>query len=129
MQSNELADRTKEIVISYIESLNKGDLKAARSYVTDDYSVTVPGGSYKGADMYFKGAEKAQQTYGTGRYDIKKVFADGNDVCVLNDVVWGNTTFLACGWYQLENQKIRSLTLLYDPGQANSARQEYGKGK
>jgi hypothetical protein len=128
MQNNELTKNAKEIVASFIESLNNGDLKSARNYVTDDYSVTVPGGSYSGAEVYFKSAEKAQQTYGTGRYDIKKVFSDGNDVCVLNDVVWGNTAFLACGWYHLENQKIRSLRLIYDSGQANTARQEYVKG-
>jgi hypothetical protein len=129
MQSNELTKNAKEIVVSFIEALNNGDLKAARSYVTDNYSVTAPGGSYDSAEVYFKGAEKAQQTYGTGRYDIKKVFADGNDVCVLNDVVWGNVAFLACGWYHLENQKIRSLTLIYDSGQANAARQDSTRNK
>ncbi|HYB04576.1 MAG TPA: nuclear transport factor 2 family protein [Nitrososphaerales archaeon] len=129
MQNNELVKNAKEIVVSFIESLNKGDLKSARSYVSDNYSVTVPGASFDGAEAYFKGAEKAQQTYGSGRYDIKKVFTDGNDVCVLNDVIWGNATFLACGWYHLENQKIRSLTLIYDSGQANAARQGYVKDK
>lgn len=129
MQNSDLVKSAREIVVSFIECLNKGDLKSARSLVTDNYSVTVPGASFDGADAYFKGAEKAQQTYGTGRYDIKKVFVEGNDVCILNDVIWGNTAFLACGWYHLENQKIRSLTLIYDSGQANAARQDYGKGR
>lgn len=121
MQSSGTVKNAKEIVTSFIKSLNNGDLKSARSYVTDDYSVTAPSGSYNGADVYFRATEKAQQIYGLGRYDVKKVVTDGTDVCVLNDVIWGNSSFVACGWYYLENQKIRSLTPIYDSGQANAA--------
>ncbi|MGI0091443.1 MAG: hypothetical protein ACREBS_07020, partial [Nitrososphaerales archaeon] len=77
----------------------------------------------------FKAAEKAQQTYQSGKYEIKKVFMDGNDVCVCNDVIWGNMTFPAVGLYLVEDQKIRSLTLVYDSGQANTARQGSGRGR
>lgn len=118
MQNDEMAKSAKEIVSSFIESLNSRDLKSARSYVSDDYSIKAPQGSYDTAEAYFKDVEKAQQTY-NARYDIKRVFADGNDVCVITDIIAGppsNSAFSACGWYRVEGQKIRSLRLLYESG-------------
>lgn len=129
MQENELAKSAKEVVVSFIESLNNRDLKSARSCVSEDFSTKGPGGSFDSAEAYFKAAEKAQQTYQSGKYDIKKVIMEGSEVCVLNDVIWGNTSFLACGWYHVEDQKIHSLTLIYDSGQANAARQTYASGR
>jgi limonene-1,2-epoxide hydrolase len=118
MQNPESGRSGKEIVTSFIESLNSKDLKSARSYVSDDYSVRAPQGSYDTAEAYFKDVEKAQQKYNS-RYEIKRVFADGNDVCVIADVIAGpssNSAFSACGWYRVEGQKIRSLRLMYESG-------------
>lgn len=65
---------------------------------------------------YFKVAEQAQQTHQEPyKFDIKKIFTDENDVCVFNDVIVEGVTLFACGWYHIENQKIRSLRLVYDP--------------
>lgn len=118
MQKNEPAKSAKETVISFIESLSKGDLKSARSCVNDNFSCINPEGlpSFDSAEAYFKSAEQWQQARQAGyRFDIKKVFVDGNDVCVFNDVIAGPVTLFACGWYHLENGKIRSLKLVYDP--------------
>ncbi|MGI0019397.1 MAG: nuclear transport factor 2 family protein [Nitrososphaera sp.] len=110
MQKNESAMNAKEIVISFLESLNDRDFKSARSYVSDDFSFTSPPGSADSAETYFKGVEQQQL-----KFDIKKIFTDGNDVCVFNDVIAGPITLLASGWYHVEDQKMRSLKLVYDP--------------
>jgi predicted SnoaL-like aldol condensation-catalyzing enzyme len=118
MQNPESARSGKEIVTSFIESLNSRDLKSARRYVSDNYSVRAPQGSYDTAEAYFKDVEKAQQKYNS-RYEIKRVFADGDDVCVIADVIAGpssNPAFSACGWYRVEGQKIQSLRLMYESG-------------
>jgi hypothetical protein len=49
------------------------------------------------------------------KYDVKKIFSDGDYVVVFNDVVTSPTTLFACGLYHVEVQKIRSLKQLYDP--------------
>lgn len=117
MQNDETAKSPAEIVSSFIDSLNSRDLKSARSFVSDNYSVKAPQTSYDTADAYFKDVEKAQQTYNS-RYEIKRVFADANDVCVITDIVadrpTSNSVFSACGWYRVEGQKIRSLRLMYE---------------
>jgi limonene-1,2-epoxide hydrolase len=116
MQKNESAKSAKEIVISFLESLNKGDLKSARSCVSDDFSLTLPQGSFDSAETYFKAVEQARQARQAQYiFNIKKIFTDGNDVCVFNDVIAGPITLFACGWYHVEDQKIHSLKLVYDP--------------
>lgn len=116
MQKNEPPKSAKEIVINFQETLNSKDLKSARSYVTDDFTCTLPTGSFDGADAYFKAAEQAAQVYKSqNRYEVKKIFVDGNDVCVFNDVIAGPVTILACGWYHVEGGKIRFVKVVYDP--------------
>jgi limonene-1,2-epoxide hydrolase len=118
MQKNESAKSAKEIVISFLKYLNNGDLKSARSCVSDDFSCINPQGlpSFDSAETYFKNAEQWQQARQSGyKFVIKKIFTDGNDVCVFNDVIAGPITLFACGWYHLEAGKIRSLRLVYDP--------------
>lgn len=116
MQKNEHAMSAKEIVISFQEALNTRDLKSARSRVSDDFVCTLPSGSYDGAEAYFRAAEQAAQANNSPyRFDLKKIFVDGDDVCAFNDVIAGPVTLAACGWYHTEGGKIRSLRLVYDP--------------
>ena len=39
------------------------------------------------------------------KFNIKKIFVDGNEVCVFVDVPLGYSTMLACGWYTVEEEK------------------------
>jgi limonene-1,2-epoxide hydrolase len=118
MQKNGSAKSAKEIVISFLESLNNGDLKSARSCVSDDFSFTLPQGlpSFYSAETYFKAVKQTRQARQAQYiFNIKKIFTDGNDVSVFNDVIAGPVTLFACGWYHVEDQKIRYLKLVYDP--------------
>ena len=47
---------------------------------------------------------------------MKKIFADGNDVCVLYDLV-SNTpigTAFVCEWYQVKGDKIAEVRTVFD---------------
>jgi limonene-1,2-epoxide hydrolase len=118
MQKNESAKSPKEIVVSFLKYLNNRDLESARSCVSDNFvCISPPGlGSFDSAESYFKAAEQAQKVHESSyKFEIKKIFMDGNDVCVFNDVIAGPITLFACGWYHVEDGKIRSLRLVYDP--------------
>lgn len=112
MQKNESAKSAKEIVMAFLKSINDQDFRAARSYVTDNLSFVGVLGTRDGSDAYFKDMEQMRL-----RYDIKKVFVDGNDVCVLYDIRFGNppATLFTCGWYQVQEGKIRSIRVVFDP--------------
>src|SRR5215475_6303404 len=50
------------------------------------------------------------------RIDILKMFADGNDVCVLYDMVTNTPigTAFICEWYQVKGDKISSVRVVFD---------------
>jgi hypothetical protein len=50
-----------------------------------------------------------------GRYDIEKVFVDGDDVCVVYDFVTEKAAVFFCSWYQVEASKITSIRTIFDP--------------
>ena len=110
--TNETATRThaKEIVLSCVKALNEEDFKTARKYMTDDFSFVGVLGTRNGAEAYFNDIEKMKL-----KYDIKKAFADENDVCLLYDLKMLGLTLFGCGWYHVEDDKITSLKAVFDP--------------
>ena len=62
-----------------------------------------------------------------GRYDVKKVFLDGDDVCLLYDLVtYGHTVFMS-SWYHIEEGKIASIQTVFDPQQFGPPPSEGGR--
>jgi len=100
----------KEIVMSCIKALNDEDFKTARKYMTDDFSFKGVLGNRNGAEAYFNDMEKMKL-----KYEVKKVFADENDVCLLYDLAISGVTLFGCGWYHVEDDKINSLRVVFDP--------------
>jgi limonene-1,2-epoxide hydrolase len=104
---------SKEIVLSFLDALNSRDLKSAGNYVAEDVSFFAPDGApVRGAQAYFNGWKPLGL-----RYEIKKTFADDNDVCVLYDITFSKpvVTLLACGLYSVDNGKISSIRVIFDP--------------
>jgi limonene-1,2-epoxide hydrolase len=104
------APQSTATVLRFINSLNEDDFTTARECVTDDLTFTGVMGTRHGADAYFTDMERMKL-----KYNIKKVFADGNDVCLWYDVVMDSKPILSCGWYQLEQGRIRSFQVVFDP--------------
>lgn len=97
-------------VLRFINALNEEDFTTARSCVTDDLTFTGVMGVRHGADAYFNDMKRMKL-----KYKIRKVFGDDNDVCLWYDVVMDNKPILSSGWYQLENGRIRSFQVVFDP--------------
>lgn len=101
----ELEDNARGLVVRFIESLSQNDLKSARNCVNDDFEYISPLGNYDRAEPFFKRMEASPL-----KFNIKKTFVDGNEVCVFVDVPLGSLTLLACGWYtgRTKNPFIKS---------------------
>ena len=97
----------RELVLAYVQALNDENFKLARRYVSDQMEFSGALASMQGAEAIF--AELGRMRL---KYDIKKVFADVNDVCIFYDVTLSGVKLFTCGWYQVEDQKIRSLSRL-----------------
>ena len=100
----------REIVLSCIEALNKNDYNTARKYVGEDFKFDGVLGSRDGAEAYFKDMEKMKL-----KYDIQKVFANGDDVCLLYNLDLSGVNTFCCGWYQVKDGKINYLKVVFDP--------------
>jgi limonene-1,2-epoxide hydrolase len=120
MQKNESRKSTKEIVMEYIEALERKDFRTARGYITDNISVVGPGPgpsgvqTINGVDPFIKYLEHADLP----KLDIKKEFADSQDVCLLYEMHYRSpavTTFV-CGLFHVNDEgKIASMRFVVDP--------------
>jgi hypothetical protein len=106
----ETGSNAKDIVMSYVKALNDEDFKTARQYVSDNLSFAGPLATLNEADAYFKDMERMRL-----KFEIKKVFVDSEDVCLLYDLKAGPKTLFGCGWYHLEQGKISSIRAIFDP--------------
>jgi hypothetical protein len=91
-----------EIVESYRAALGKGDFATARKLMQDDMSFQGPFDTFNKADDYLEATRRLASSI--QRIDLKKVFVDGDDVCVLYDMVTNTpagTAFIA-EWYQVK---------------------------
>jgi len=119
MQKNESAKSSaKEIVMEFIQALERKDFKTVRSYISDNISVLAPGPvevtSFNQAEPFMNYLEHANLP----PLEIKKEFADSNDVCLLYEMNYREpplTTFV-CGWFHVDDDgKISSLRFVLDP--------------
>jgi hypothetical protein len=118
MQKNESVKSAMEIVMEYIEALERKDFKTVRSHISDNISVLAPGpvglATFNQAEPFVTYLEHANLP----RLEIKKEFADSNDVCLLYEMNYREppVTIFVCGWFHVNDDgKISSLRFVVDP--------------
>src|ERR671916_3130560 len=76
------AKSAKEIVMEYLQLITeRQDFKSARSYLKNNVSSVFPLNSFDRAEPYLKYNESLHLP----NLEIKKVFVDGDDVCILHE--------------------------------------------
>jgi hypothetical protein len=101
----------KEVVMSYIEALDNQRYEKAAGLLDDDVRIRGPAGENFGKPLDFVRMLRAYRS----KYDVKKVFADGEDVCVLYDLIIGGSAVYTSSWYQVKHGKIVSVDTIFDP--------------
>ncbi len=104
----------KEIVERYKAAMGRGDFTAARQLLHDDLLFQGAIDTFNRADEYLGASKRLANII--QRIDVKKVFAEGNDVCVLYEMVTNTpagTAFIV-EWYQVRGEKIGSLRAVFD---------------
>ena len=110
--SNVSPGQAEEVVLCLGKALNDGDFETARRFVHDELKCVGPFCSRDGAEAYLQEIKRLHL-----KFDIKKISADGNDVCALYSVIVpGMSCFsvatgglFACGSFQIEAGKVSSL--------------------
>ena len=106
--------KASKIVSDYQQALGKGDFAAARKLVHDKLLFQGPLDTFHTPEPYFEALKKLHPII--QRIDMKKIFADGNDVCVLYDMVTNTPagTAFVCEWYRVKGQKITDVRTVFD---------------
>src|ERR1700733_9997145 len=100
----------KEAVLSFIDALNDGNFDEARKFVHDDMVFHGVLGVRNGADEYFRDMRKMKF-----KYAVQKIFVDDEDVCLWYDINMQGLVIFSCGWYKVEDGKISSFKVIFDP--------------
>ncbi len=118
MQKDEFAKSAQEIVMEFIQALERKDFRTVTSYISDNISVVAPGPveltSFDQAEPFMKYLEHADLP----KLEIKKEFADSHDVCLLFEMSFVTlpVTIFVCGWFHIDDDgKISSIRLVFDP--------------
>ena len=105
-------EQAEEVVLNLGKALNDGDFERARNFVHDEFAYIGPFGSRHGTEAHLREIERLGL-----EFDIKRISADGNDVCALYSInVPGMSRFsvatgrlFACSSFQIQNGKVSSL--------------------
>ena len=101
----------KEVVLTFIEALNKEAFEKAMDCLDEEMVFDGVMGKRNSAESYMSDMKKMKF-----KYDIQKTFEDGNDVCVLYEIdMSGKATLFTCGWYHVAYGKIKKLKVVFDP--------------
>lgn len=100
----------RDVVLACIGALNREDFQRAREYVSEDLAFVGVLGSRDGAEAYFRDMERMRI-----QYAVRKVFADVQDVCLFYDLTLSGRNIFGSAWYHVEEGKIRSLRVVFDP--------------
>jgi hypothetical protein len=104
----------RDIVMEFIQATERQDYQSARGYLSDNMSYVSPVNSFDRAEPYLKYNLHLYQTGQLVKFDIKKKFADSNDVCIIHEY----NSQLVCLWYHVDDDgKISSLQVIFDPRQ------------
>lgn len=100
-----------EVVLSYIKALDKEEYDAAGKYLNDEVRIKGPAGESFGKPSEFINMLRRYH----GRYELKKTFTDGDDVCLLYDLVMPAAKVFMCSWYHVIDGEIASIQTVFDP--------------
>ncbi|HEY9262482.1 nuclear transport factor 2 family protein [Chitinophaga sp.] len=106
---NQVASNAK-VVLSLIQAINEEDFDTATHFVKDDMTFEGVLGKRDGATAYFDDMRKMKL-----KYEVQKVFADQEDVCLFYNLTMAGKTIFGCAWYHLDGGRVSSLKVVFDP--------------
>ena len=110
-------ESAKEVVVSYIRSLDNQDFGVAEGYLSNDIKIRGPDGeAFSNPPEFIEMLRKHH-----GKYVVKKVFVDRDDVCLLYDYTLPHARAFMCSWYRVREGKITSIQTIFDPRVFSSA--------
>ncbi len=104
----------KAIAVAYIEACGRKDFDAVASLLAADIRFIGPNNSSTGAPAYLAVLRRIAPVW--VRSDVRKVFEDGSEVCVIYDFITDTSAGAVpiVEWLRIEGEKVASVTLVFD---------------
>jgi hypothetical protein len=100
--------------MAYEKALGSSDWQAARELLRDDLEFKGPIAQYDRPEPYIEDLKRLHNM--VEDVQMKKVFVDGDDVCLLYEMVTNTPAGAAfiCEWHHVEGGKIGSIRVVFD---------------
>ncbi len=106
----------KDVIISYIDAMDQHRYDEAASYIDEKVKIIGPAGESFGGPKGFIAMMKKFP----GRYEIKRMFVDDDEVSLLYDFKMEKATVYMSSWYKVKNGKIEFIRTIFDPSAFDS---------
>jgi hypothetical protein len=102
-----------QVAEDFFDAWTSKDFERARGYLRDDLSFEGPIESFSDADSYLASLQQLSQIVVGAKK--RKVFADGDDLCVIYDLETAPVpSSRTCEWYTVRDGKIASVSVVFD---------------
>jgi hypothetical protein len=104
----------KVTALAYIDACGRKDLSAVEQLLAPNMTFVGPGNTLTGAAPYLAVLRRLGGVW--VRSDVKKVFSDGPDVCVIYDFVTDTPAGAVpiVEWLHVEDSRITAVNLIFD---------------
>jgi ketosteroid isomerase-like protein len=103
----------RQVAEDFFDAWTGKDFERARGLLHDDVSFAGPIDRFGDADSYLAALRQLSGIV-TGT-EKRKVFVDGDDVCVIYDLKTAPVpSSRTCEWYQVRDGKIASVSVVFD---------------
>jgi len=110
------SEEAKAVVMAYHEAFHRGERQAVRELLADQGAFMGPLNSFSSADAFLDGAEVFMKL--SKKADIKKIIAEGNEVCVFYDyttLVPSIPVLPLASWFKIDSGKIYFFHTHFNP--------------
>ena len=100
----------ENLIVDYLAKLDNHKFEEAGKHLASEIKIKGPAGeAFTSITDFLNMLEKQN-----GRYHIKKIFVDRDDVAVFYDFKASNVTAFMASWYHVKNNKIDSIQTIFD---------------
>lgn len=109
-----MTNDAKQVAIEYIEACGRKDYDTLSRLLAPTMTFVGPGNALTGAAPYLAVLRRLGPVW--VRSEIKKVFVDGDEICVIYDFVTETPAGAVpiVEWLRIENGQVASVTLFFD---------------
>ena len=109
-----MSNEAKRVALEYIEACGRKDYDTVSRLLSPSMTFVGPGNALTGAAPYLAVLRRLGPVW--SRSDVRKVFVDGDEVCVIYNFVTDTPAGAVpiVEWLRVENGLVTSVTLFFD---------------